>query len=135
MRIYLFAIVSLMLTACQQESAEPGPSYPGLMEIPAGFDPIEFPAGNAFTYARWNLGKKLFYDPVLSADSSISCASCHPDGHSNGLLVDTTSDGTLGTPKRVLSLLGTRDNTPLADTARPRSRGTVAIQARRLPAN
>lgn len=24
-----------------------------------------------------NLGRKLFYDPILSADSTISCASCH----------------------------------------------------------
>ena len=23
------------------------------------------------------LGKKLFYDPILSADSSLSCGSCH----------------------------------------------------------
>lgn len=27
--------------------------------------------------ARWELGKKLFYDPVLSVDSTVSCGSCH----------------------------------------------------------
>lgn len=59
-------------------------------------------------------GESLFYDSRLSHDNWISCHSCHTDGHSNGLLVDTTSDGTLGTPKRVLSLLGTRDNNPWA---------------------
>lgn len=59
-------------------------------------------------------GESLFYDARLSHDNWISCHSCHTDGHSNGLLVDTTSDGTLGTPKRVLSLLGTRDNNPWA---------------------
>lgn len=29
------------------------------------------------TTAQIQLGRKLFYDPILSADSSISCASCH----------------------------------------------------------
>lgn len=50
---------------------------PSLMEIPEGFPEMEFPDGNEFTQARWELGKKLFYDPVLSVDSSISCANCH----------------------------------------------------------
>lgn len=47
------------------------------MEIPAGFPAIDFPDDNAFTQARWELGKKLFYDPVMSVDGTISCASCH----------------------------------------------------------
>jgi len=47
------------------------------MEIPAGFPSIDFPEDNAFTQARWELGKKLFYDPVMSVDGTISCASCH----------------------------------------------------------
>ncbi len=32
---------------------------------------------NKLTAAGFSLGRKLFYDPVLSNDSSISCASCH----------------------------------------------------------
>jgi cytochrome c peroxidase len=32
---------------------------------------------NPVTQNGFDLGKKLFYDPVLSRDSSISCASCH----------------------------------------------------------
>ncbi len=48
-----------------------------LLEIPAHFPPVEWPEDNAFTLARWEMGKALFYDPVLSKDSSISCASCH----------------------------------------------------------
>jgi len=48
-----------------------------LLEIPEGFPAIDFPADNAFTEARWKLGKKLFFDPILSIDSSLSCGSCH----------------------------------------------------------
>jgi cytochrome c peroxidase len=32
---------------------------------------------NPLTVEGFELGKKLFYDPILSRDSSISCASCH----------------------------------------------------------
>ena len=59
-------------------------------------------------------GESLFYDARLSHDGWLTCHSCHTDGHANGLLADTFSDGSFGTPKRVLSLLGTRDNNPWA---------------------
>lgn len=48
-----------------------------LIKVPAGFPNIKFPNDNSFSLARWELGKKLFYDPILSLDGSISCASCH----------------------------------------------------------
>lgn len=46
-------------------------------KIPPGFPEISYPADNAYSVARWKLGKKLFFDPILSIDSTISCASCH----------------------------------------------------------
>jgi YVTN family beta-propeller protein len=59
-------------------------------------------------------GEQLFHDARLSKDGWMSCQSCHPDGHTNGRLCDTLGDGTYGTPKRVLSLLGARDTGPWA---------------------
>jgi YVTN family beta-propeller protein len=59
-------------------------------------------------------GELLFYDARLSHDAWYSCHSCHPDGHSNGRLNDNFTDGSFGTPKRVLSLLGTKDTGPWA---------------------
>ncbi|MBR9919991.1 MAG: cytochrome-c peroxidase [Bacteroidetes bacterium] len=38
---------------------------------------MEFPEGNEYTDLRWQLGRMLFFDPIMSRDSSISCASCH----------------------------------------------------------
>lgn len=35
------------------------------------------PTDNFLTNDRVALGKQLFYDPILSRDSSIACASCH----------------------------------------------------------
>ena len=37
----------------------------------------DLPAANPLTEEEVALGRYLFYDPILSADSSISCASCH----------------------------------------------------------
>ena len=51
-----------------------------LTSVPQGFPEVQHPEDNAFTLDRWNLGRKLFFDPVMSRDSSISCASCHHPG-------------------------------------------------------
>ncbi len=54
--------------------------------------------------ARVELGRMLFYDPVLSGNQSISCSTCHhPDfGTSDGLSLGI-GDGGIGLgPKRVL---------------------------------
>lgn len=48
-----------------------------IMQIPIGFPEMQIPSDNQFTGERWLLGKKLFYDPVLSIDGTISCGTCH----------------------------------------------------------
>ena len=50
---------------------------PFSLEEPAGFVRMSIPADNPLTHEGIALGRRLFYDPVLSADSSISCATCH----------------------------------------------------------
>lgn len=73
--LFMMCICISMLIACQDSAVvEPDET---LLNVPPGFPAPEFPADNQFTDARWALGKKLFYDPVLSSDQSISCASCH----------------------------------------------------------
>lgn len=67
----------LLVWGCHTEEIETPLQYPGIMELPAGFPDVPFPEDNAYSNTRWALGKKLFYDPILSVDSSISCASCH----------------------------------------------------------
>lgn len=79
------------------------------MEIPKGFDDIEFPEDNAFTQARWALGKRLFYDPIMSIDSTISCASCH----NSALAFSDDVALSVGVGKR----LGTRNAPTLANVA------------------
>ena len=48
---------------------------------------VPTPADNTVNPARVELGKKLFFDPRLSGDSNMSCATCHSPlfGWSDGL--------------------------------------------------
>ncbi|MBK21814.1 MAG: cytochrome-c peroxidase [Flavobacteriales bacterium] len=41
------------------------------------FFPPPYSSTNNPTHLGYDLGRHLFYDPILSIDSSISCASCH----------------------------------------------------------
>ena len=50
---------------------------PYVLEIPEGFPAPVIPEDNQLTEDRIELGRMLFYDPVLSVDSTVSCASCH----------------------------------------------------------
>jgi YVTN family beta-propeller protein len=59
-------------------------------------------------------GEELFHSARLSHDGWMSCQSCHSDGHTSGQLADTLGDGTYGTPKRILSLLGVGETGPWA---------------------
>ena len=76
--------------------------YP--LEIPHGLPAIQIPDENQLTVGKVELGKQLFFDPRLSRDNSISCASCHQSskGWSNGAAVGTGIDGQKGT-RSVLS--------------------------------
>ncbi|MCZ6836054.1 MAG: cytochrome-c peroxidase [Planctomycetota bacterium] len=49
-----------------------------LWEVPSGL-PAEVPApeGNPFVRERVELGRRLFFDPILSRDRDRSCATCH----------------------------------------------------------
>lgn len=66
--------VPFIISATHKNLAEIKPYE---LALPVGFPTPSIPAGNVLTQERIDLGRMLFYDPVLSADSSISCAFCH----------------------------------------------------------
>lgn len=47
------------------------------IHAPLGLPPVPIPADNPPTQETVALGRRLYYDPQLSLDGSISCASCH----------------------------------------------------------
>ena len=68
----------VLLVSCGKEhELFPVNEPEALLAVPPGFPEPVFPPDNALTPERWALGKKLFYDPVMSRDSSLACVSCH----------------------------------------------------------
>ncbi len=66
--------------------------------IPVGFQPVEQPVDNELTVDGVLLGRHLFYDPILSADSTMSCSSCHKQNgaFTDNLTISTGIDGIAG---------------------------------------
>jgi cytochrome c peroxidase len=66
------AIVALPTAGC------PAPSPVHRLPIPAGLDlSVPLPPDRPPTAAGAELGRRLFFDPILSKDRNLSCASCH----------------------------------------------------------
>ena len=68
-------IVIVFLLACDDMAVDQ--PLDSIMQIPEGFPLPEYPKDNEITMDRWLLGKRLFYDPVMSRDMTLSCSSCH----------------------------------------------------------
>lgn len=49
--------------------------------VPLGLGPQPAPADNPLTPVRIALGRRLFFDPILSRDRTVACASCHRPDH------------------------------------------------------
>ena len=70
-----------------------------LVKVPTGLTTAPpIPAENPMTLAKWNLGKKLYFDEILSTDGTVSCASCHSPkkGFSDGKRTSTGIGGATG---------------------------------------
>ncbi len=75
----------VVMESCQDTGITPGDDLtsipyqpiPYTVAIPEGFPALEQPLDNPMTVDGIRLGRKLFYDPLLSIDSTVSCSSCH----------------------------------------------------------
>jgi cytochrome c peroxidase len=67
---FKFLLFSLILGSCVPDDAV----FEGLNTT---YPVLEYPADNPINPAAATLGERLFFDPILSLDSSISCGSCH----------------------------------------------------------
>jgi cytochrome c peroxidase len=71
--IFLGGILTLLLVSLRS-----GDMTFDHFTVPKGWpDPVYSFEGNPLTKEGFELGRKLFYDPALSLDSTVSCASCH----------------------------------------------------------
>lgn len=69
----------LLFPACKKDDSnnEPKPETYEFVSPPHFPEPTYTFNNNPITEAGFQLGKKLFYDPILSRDGSVSCNNCH----------------------------------------------------------
>jgi len=72
-------VVIVLLPRRQNHSRSAAKPIGQVIEIkaPLGLPPVPFPEDNPPTAETISLGRRLYYDPILSVDNTISCASCH----------------------------------------------------------
>ncbi len=115
-RSIVFAITLIvLLNACNKE-ADNTPNPSPVKEFVGFVQPQEFPNplykfnNNPITEKGFYLGKKLFYDGILSRDGSISCGSCHMQTAAFAHLDHSLSHG-------IDDLLGTRNSPSIQNMA------------------
>ncbi len=77
--VLFIASALVFMSATQDDGYGPYAPTPLKFIIPKGWPkpPTDIFAKNKLTEEGFQLGKKLFYDPRLSSDKEVSCASCH----------------------------------------------------------
>ncbi|MDC1364996.1 cytochrome-c peroxidase [Algibacter sp.] len=106
-------IIFFVCFSCDNESVERYFATPSSLDIPKLFEdnilaPV-IPIDNPQTVEGIALGKKLFFDPILSIDNTLACVDCHaPDNAFTDS--DKFSDGVDG-------IFGNRNSMPLFNLA------------------
>ena len=93
------------ISGCQKDTPPPvssGPT-PYELKIPKGLPAMNIPPDNQLTVEGIELGRKLFYDPILSGNLNMSCATCHNQKFA-------FTDSTLALSVGIDNLKGTRNS-------------------------
>ncbi len=95
----------IIFSSCNKETTPEPPTEvydptPYELIIPQGFPTMPIPEDNLMTVEGIELGRRLFYDPILSGDNTQSCATCHAQEFAftdNAKQFSTGIDGIEGT--------------------------------------
>lgn len=91
-RSILFSLFITVFISCKRDPEIMSPVISSDIEkyepiVPEGWpNPVYDFTGNPVTYDGFTLGRHLFYEPLLSEDTTVSCGSCHLQnfGFTNG---------------------------------------------------
>lgn len=109
-QLLVFIMLLTMVAACSKAPDLVPELFVGFKR-PAHFpEPVYNFATNPLSKEGFDLGKKLFYDPILSRNNTISCGSCHISQHAFTHHGHDLSHG-------VDDQLGTRNAMPLMNLA------------------
>ncbi|HYG52498.1 MAG TPA: cytochrome-c peroxidase, partial [Flavobacteriales bacterium] len=103
---FVLAALVVFVYAFKKQSSPTPYVFPKLLFFP----PVPQDASNPVTVEGVELGRYLFYDSILSANYSFSCASCHKQEHAFSDAPNTFSKGLTGE-------LMTRNTMPLFNLA------------------
>ncbi len=107
-KVILFSVFSvlILISSCKSDMSENGTDLTDIpyspssydLNLPSHFPQMYIPQDNPLTKEGTLLGRHLFYDPILSVDSTISCSSCHlPEfGFTDGRPLAIGVDGKVG---------------------------------------
>lgn len=85
MHIVFFIILSIIITSCEKYEQDCCGTPTSInLSYPASFPNPYNPLDNPLSEEGVNLGRHLFYDPILSSDNTVSCASCHKQENAFG---------------------------------------------------
>lgn len=70
-------VAALLLGSCAKDDDNDLRFSLPEVNLPDGFPAVIMPAENIASQERIDLGRRLFYEPLLSLDSAVSCGSCH----------------------------------------------------------
>lgn len=74
--LLLIFILLAVFISCKKDNVGYTPT-PYTLKIPSHFPDMIIPADNPMTEEGVALGRKLFYEKILSGDNSMSCGTCH----------------------------------------------------------
>jgi cytochrome c peroxidase len=83
MKYFVFLIGIITVLGCKDDIVQTTTvhNHTHLIVTTNGFPSMPIPDNNPLTIEGVELGRKLFYDPILSSDSTQSCSSCHQQEH------------------------------------------------------
>lgn len=110
--IFFIALILVVASCAKEYKIKPKVGTPYEMVIPGDLKQSGFkvPADNPLTKEGVALGRRLFYDPILSDDGSQSCASCHQQKNA---FVDANKKFSIGIDGSV----GKRNSMPIFNLA------------------
>ena len=100
-------LLTIIVTCCLSFVRWENPVWKAPSTFNAPFYKVEV---SQLTRAKVELGRKLFYDPILSKNNTISCASCHNSFHAFAHTDHALSHG-------IYDSIGTRNAPPLFNLA------------------
>lgn len=69
-------LIAMVCMSCSKDLAISEVDVPW-RQAPEHWPEMPQPEDNELNIARWELGKRMFFDTQFSSDGSVSCASCH----------------------------------------------------------